>query len=79
MRFFATLDTSAPSVLAGTHTVVISDDTGINGDRITNDDQVKGMVFKATFNNISIISWGSVLLVKENGGPGENHRYVESH
>jgi hypothetical protein len=36
-----TLDTSVPGVLAGTHTVVISDDTGINGDRITNDDQVK--------------------------------------
>ena len=29
-----TLDTSAPSVLAGTHTVTISDDTGIDGDRI---------------------------------------------
>jgi hypothetical protein len=36
-----TLVTSAPSVLAGTHTVAISDDTGINGDRITNDAQVK--------------------------------------
>jgi hypothetical protein len=35
-----TLDTSAPSVLAGTHTVVISDDTGIDGDLITSDDQV---------------------------------------
>jgi len=37
------------------------------------------MLLKATFNNISIISWGSVLLVKENGGPGKNHRSVESH
>jgi hypothetical protein len=28
------------------------------------------MVLNATFNNISVISWGSVLLVKETG---ENH------
>ena len=31
------------------------------------------LVFNATFNNISVISWRSVLLVKESGGPGENH------
>jgi hypothetical protein len=30
------------------------------------------MVFNATFNNISVISWHSVLLVEENGVPGEN-------
>ena len=29
------------------------------------------MVFNATFNNISAISWLSVLLVKETGVPGE--------
>ena len=29
------------------------------------------MVFNATFNNISIISWQSVLLVEETGVPGE--------
>ena len=29
------------------------------------------MVFNATFNNISIISWQSVLLVVETGVPGE--------
>ena len=29
------------------------------------------MVFNATFNNISIISWQSVLLVEENGVPEE--------
>ena len=34
------------------------------------------MVFNATFNNISAISWRSVLLVKETGVPGENHRLV---
>ena len=37
------------------------------------------MVFNATFNNISVISWRSVLLVEETGGPGENHRPVASH
>jgi hypothetical protein len=36
------------------------------------------MVFNATFNNISVISWGSVLLVEETGVPGENHRPVAS-
>ena len=37
------------------------------------------MVFNATFNNISIISWRSVLLVEESGVPGENHRPAASH
>jgi hypothetical protein len=37
------------------------------------------MVFNATFNNISVISLRSVLLVEETGGPGENHRPVASH
>jgi hypothetical protein len=36
-------------------------------------------VFNATFNNISVISWRSVLLVEETGGPEENHRSVASH
>ena len=31
------------------------------------------MMFNATFNNISVISWQSDLLVEETGGPGENH------
>jgi hypothetical protein len=37
------------------------------------------MVFNATFNNISAISWWSVLLVEETGVPWENHRPVASH
>ena len=37
------------------------------------------MVFNATFNNISAISWRSVLLMEETGVPGENHRPVASH
>ena len=37
------------------------------------------MVFNATFNNISVISWRSVLLVGETGVPGENYRPVANH
>jgi hypothetical protein len=37
------------------------------------------MVFNATFNNISVISWLSVLLVEETGVPRENHRPTASH
>jgi hypothetical protein len=37
------------------------------------------MVFNVTFNNISVISWRSVLLEEETGGPGENHLSVASH
>ena len=37
------------------------------------------MVFNATFNNISVLSWRSVLLVDETGELGENHRPVSSH
>ena len=43
------------------------------------DDLVWFMVFNATFNNISVISWSSVLLVEETGVPGENHLPVVSH
>jgi hypothetical protein len=37
------------------------------------------MAFNATFNNISVISWRSVLLVEETGVLGENHRPSASH
>jgi hypothetical protein len=37
------------------------------------------MVFNATFNNISVISWWSLLLVMETGVPGEKQRPVVSH
>jgi hypothetical protein len=33
----------------------------------------------ATFNNISDISWQSVLLVEETGVPGESHRPAASY
>jgi hypothetical protein len=37
------------------------------------------MVFNATFNNISVILWWSILLMEETGVPRENHRPVTSH
>jgi len=37
------------------------------------------LVFNATFNNISVISWRSVLLVEETGVPEQNHRPTASH
>jgi hypothetical protein len=36
------------------------------------------MVLNATFNNISVILWRSVLLVEESRLPGENHQPVAS-
>jgi hypothetical protein len=41
--------------------------------------RIRVMVFNVTFNNISVISWWSVLLVEETRVPGENHRPVASH
>jgi hypothetical protein len=40
---------------------------------------IRVIVFNATFNNISVISWWSVLLVEEIGVPGENHKPASSH
>ena len=40
---------------------------------------VRVMVFNTTFNKISVISWRSVLLVKETRLPVENHRPASSH
>jgi len=37
------------------------------------------MLLNTNFNNISVISWRSVLLVEETGVPRENHRPVASH
>ena len=41
--------------------------------------RLRFMVFNATFNTISAISWVSVLLVEGTGVPGENHRPATSH
>ena len=40
---------------------------------------VRAMEFNATFNNISVISWQSVLLVEERRVSGENHQTATSH
>ena len=37
------------------------------------------MEYNATFNNISVISWRSVLLVEETGVPGKDNRLAVSH
>ena len=37
-------------------------------------DRVRVIMFNATFNNISVISWRSALLVEKTEVPGENHR-----
>jgi hypothetical protein len=37
------------------------------------------MVFNATFKNVSVISWGSVLKMEEIGVPGEIQRPAASH
>ena len=34
------------------------------------------MVFNATFNNISVISWWLVLLMEESGVPGEDKEEI---
>ena len=39
----------------------------------------KVMMFNATFNNVPVISWRSVLLEDETRVPGENHRPIASH
>jgi hypothetical protein len=44
----------------------------------TLDGWVRFMMFNATFNNMSVISWRSVLLVEETGVPGEIHRPAAS-
>jgi hypothetical protein len=37
------------------------------------------LVYSATFNNILVLLWRSVLLVEETGVPGENHIPVARH
>ena len=39
--------------------------------------RVMVLAFNATFNNVLVISWHSVLLMEETGVHGENHRPTE--
>jgi hypothetical protein len=41
--------------------------------------KLKMFMLNPSFNNISVISWWSVLLVEVTGVPGENHRPAASH
>jgi hypothetical protein len=41
--------------------------------------EIRVIVLNTTFNNISVISWQSVLLVEETRVSAENHRPVASH
>jgi hypothetical protein len=53
--------------------------TKLSAANITEKSLVWFMVFNATFNNISVISWRSVLLVDKTGVARENHQPVTSH
>jgi hypothetical protein len=53
--------------------------TKLSAASITEKSLVWFMVFNATFNNISVISWRSVLLVDKTGVARENHQPVTSH
>jgi hypothetical protein len=53
--------------------------TKLSAASITEKSLVWFMVFNATFNNISVISWWSVLLVDKTGVARENHQPVTSH
>ena len=44
----------------------------IENSKITSIMRERVMVFNATFNNISVISWPSILFVEETGVLGEN-------
>jgi hypothetical protein len=45
----------------------------VDVDFLFNVQTIDVMVFNATFNNISVILWWSVLLVEVTGVPGGNH------
>jgi hypothetical protein len=51
----------------------------MHSERLLGIGEVGYIVFNATFNNISVISWWSVIWPKETGVPAENHRLAASH
>ena len=52
---------------------------GQNGYRSMEKQAFRVMVFNTTFTKILVMSWRSVLLVKESGVPREHHRPVANH
>jgi hypothetical protein len=61
------------SMCLSAHWPINSSSQSLDTDNINRRDQRCFMVFNATFNNISVISWRSVLLVEKTGVPGENY------
>ena len=59
--------------------LIFSHKNQTNTQTYTNKKGSKIMVFNATFNNISVISWRSLLLVEETEAPGKNHWPAVSH
>jgi len=47
--------------------------------KATQNKKKRSMVLNAAFDNISVISWRSVLMFGETGGPGENHLPYAKH
>jgi hypothetical protein len=54
------------------HSIFLQSRQNIKGEKekVLSTDDFRIMVFNATFNNISVISWQSVFLVEETGVPG---------
>ena len=73
-NWWSSLKPKGYSDLTNINTIVVSD---ISMSTLMG--YVRLMVLNATFNNISFISWRSVVLVGETVIAGENHRPVASH
>ena len=58
---------------------ITSGDASENDNKSEHNMEGMYMVFNVIFNNISILSLRSVLLMEETGVPGENYRPVTSH
>ena len=78
-RVFAENEAGMSKPSMNSQTVKIKDPKGTWVNKYSLGLEVGGMVFNTTFNNISVISWQSVLLVEETRVPRENHRPAASH
>ena len=67
------------SMCLSVHWAINSSSQSLDTDNINRRDQRCFMVFNSTFNNISVMLWLSVLLVKETRVPAENHWSATSH
>ena len=78
-RVFAENEAGMSKPSMNSQAVKIKDPKGTRVNKYYLGLEVGGMVFNTTFNNISVISWQSVLLVEETRVPRENHRPAASH